>query len=75
MDKNLRKDSVLFTWFIIWLLVILIFLKGQFAFVAVGNPGQPTWNYGSVEDIPGASPYAMYPLLPNPQHIQGRDGK
>ena len=69
-----HKESVLVTWLVIWLLLLLILLKGQFAFRLVGDPGQPTWDYRAVRDVPGQSPYALYPLLPHPQHVRGKDG-
>jgi len=56
-------------------MVGLILLKGVFTFLVVGDNGQPTWDYGTVEDIPGESPYAAYQLLPDPQHVKGSEGK
>ena len=75
MKNHDSGTSVLFTWLVIWLLFLLILLQGHFAYHMVGDLGQPHWDYGIVEDVPGQSPYAIYPLLPNPQHIRGRNGK
>ena len=69
------KESVLYTWLVIWLLVLVILIQGQFAFKVVGDLGQPAWDYRAVRDVPGQSPYAIYELLPNPQHIRGKNGK
>lgn len=69
------KESVLYTWLVIWLLVLVILLQGQFAFKMVGDPGQPTWDYRAVKDVPGQSPYAIYQLLPAPQHVRGKNGE
>ena len=69
------KESVLYTWLVIWLLVLIILLQGQFAFKMVGDPGQPTWDYRAVKDVPGQSPYAIYQLLPAPQHVRGKNGE
>jgi hypothetical protein len=75
MENTRPKESSLFTWLVIWLLALAILLQGHFAFKAVGDLGQPTWDYGTIKDVPGQSPYAMYQLLPNPQHIRGKNGK
>ena len=56
-------------------MVGLILLKGLFTFFIVGDNGQPTWDYGTVEDLPGESPYATYQLLPDPQHVRGSEGE
>ena len=69
------RESVLYTWLVIWLLVLVILLQGQFAFKMVGDPGQPTWDYRAVKDVPGQSPYAIYQLLPAPQHVRGKNGE
>jgi hypothetical protein len=75
MENQDIKESVMLTWLVIWLLLLAILLQGQFAFRTVGDLGQPTWDYGIVEDVPGQSPYAMYPLLQHPQHVRGKRGK
>lgn len=75
MENHDSGTSVLFTWLIIWLFFLLILLQGHFAHYMVGDLGPPDWDYGIVEDVPGQSPYAIYPLLTNPQHIRGRNGK
>lgn len=75
MEKQERHESVLYTWLVLWLLLLLILLQGQFAFRVVGDLGQPNWDYRPVKDVPGQSPYAIYETLPDPQHIRGRKGK
>ena len=62
-------------WLVIVLLLILIFGQGIFSFLVVGDRGQPTWDYRPVRDVPAASPYGIYELLPHPQHVQGEKGK
>ena len=37
--------------------------------------GQPTWAYRPVNDLPAASAYARYQLLPHPQHVRGDKGE
>jgi hypothetical protein len=75
MEKQERHQSVLYTWLVVWLLLLLILLQGQFAFRVVGDLGQPNWDYRPVKDVPGQSPYAIYHTLPHPQHVRGRKGK
>jgi len=41
----------------------------------VGDRGQPTWDYRPVPDIPGESPYAVYDVMPFPQHVRGAAGE
>ena len=63
------------TWVIIGLLLAWIIGNGFFSFFVVGDLGQPTWNYRPVTDVPGESPYAVYQVLPYPQHIKGAKGE
>ena len=75
MIENSKNQSVVRSWVIIGLLLVLILAKGFFAFAVVGDLGQPGWDYGTVADVPASSPFAEYELLPNPQHIRGADGQ
>jgi hypothetical protein len=45
------------------------------AFFVIGDLGQPDWDYRPVKDIPAQSPYAVYDLLPNQQHVRGNKGE
>ncbi|AOY59318.1 MULTISPECIES: hypothetical protein [Desulfococcus] len=63
------------SWVIITLILAFILTKGVFAFVMVGDRGQPDWAYRAVRDVPGESPYAVYEKLPNPQHVRGSEGE
>ena len=74
MEKEAPTSSSILTWVILLLLVVLILMKGVFAFYVVGDQGQPDWDYRPVRDVPGESPYAMYELLPHPQHVKGDKG-
>jgi len=69
------KESSFVTWVVIFLLLIMILVKGFFAFVIVGDLGQPTWDYRPVKDVPGQSAYAIYEPLPYPQHVKGQKGE
>ena len=75
MAEMKARESVVKTWFILVLLLGLIIIKGSFTFLHVGDRGQPDWDYRPVRDVPGQSPYAMYKLLPHPQHVRGAEGE
>jgi len=75
MEKKIRKASSLKTWVAIAFLVVLILLQGFFAYFVVGDLGQPGWDYGTIKDVPGESPYAIYKKLPHPQHVKGEKGE
>ena len=67
--------SIIRTW--LWLVVMvgIILFKGLLSFFVVSDLGQPTWSYRPVKDLPASSPYAMYQLLPNQQHVRGAKGE
>ena len=75
MEQSNEKESSLITWLIIALLLAWILGKGFFSFFVVGDMGQPTWNYRPIKDVPGESPYAIYKVLPHPQHVKGAKGE
>ena len=68
-------DTMLKSWVIISLLVLLIVFKGGLAYVVIGDLGQPDWDYRPMKDIPAESPYAVYELLPYQQHVRGAEGE
>ncbi len=74
MESAAPKKSTFYDWVIICLLLILILAKGFYTFLVVGDPGQPTWDYRPVEDVPGQSVHAIYKLLPDSQHVRGAGG-
>jgi hypothetical protein len=75
MEANTEKQSTRTTWIVIIGLLILILAKGMFTYFVVGDLGQPTWDYRPVADVPGESPYAVYPPMPYPQHVRGDKGE
>lgn len=75
MEHTSEKESTWVTWVIIFLLLVWILGKGFFSFFVVGDLGQPTWNYRPIKDVPGESPYAVYDVLPYPQHVKGEKGE
>ncbi len=75
MKHSNEKESSLITWVIIVLLLAWILGKGFFSFFVVGDMGQPTWNYRPIIDVPGEAPYAIYKVLPHPQHVKGAKGE
>lgn len=75
MAHSHPKESELKTWVAVFMMLAMILGKGFFSFFAVGDKGQPDWDFRPVRDIPGESPYAIYQLLPNPQHVRGAKGE
>jgi hypothetical protein len=75
MSHSTTKESTWMTWVVIALLLAWILGKGFFSFFAVGDLGQPTWNYRPIKDVPGESPYAVYQVQPFPQHVKGTKGE
>jgi len=75
MEHSDHKKSSFFSWLIIFLLLAWILGKGLFSFFVVGDLGQPSWNYRPIKDVPGESPYAIYKLVPHPQHVKGAKGE
>jgi hypothetical protein len=61
----------------IWIIILLgiILCKGVLTYAVVSDQGQPSWDYRPVQDVPAQSPYAVYPLLPAPQHVRGAMGE
>ncbi|MDZ7598260.1 MAG: hypothetical protein U5J82_08235 [Desulfobacterales bacterium] len=75
METAADKESAVFAWSVVVLLVLLVLGKGFFSFYVVTDRGQPTWDYRAVPDVPGESPYAIYQPGPYPQHIRGAKGE
>ena len=75
MEDQINQRTMLVSWLIVLVIVLIILIQGIFSFKVVGDRGQPDWDYRPVKDVPGESPYAMYELLPYPQHIRGKEGK
>ena len=68
-------ESVFATWLFIFFLVGLFLIYSLLAFKFIGDKCQPYWDYGVIEDVPAASPYAIYEKLPHPQHVKGSQGE
>ena len=75
MSAAKEKESLFFTWLVISLLVLYVLIKGVFALLVVKDLGPPTWNYGSIADVPGESAYGIYKESLAPQHIKGKGGE
>ena len=75
MENVESKEYEVKTWITILFCVLIVLVQGMFAFYVVGDKGQPTWDYRPVKDVPGESPYAIYQLLPYPQHVRGEKGE
>ena len=75
MKTRSTELSATKTWMLIFLLVLFVLAKGYFAFSVVGDRGQPSWDYRPVKDVPAESPYAVYDVMPFPQHVRGSEGE
>jgi hypothetical protein len=75
MTADTSKESVILTWVCIIALAVGFLIFNFFAYRVVGDAGQPTWNYGTVKDVPAESPYGVYEKLPHPQHVLGAEGE
>lgn len=73
MTEN--QPTSLKTWMIIFMLILIVFVKGGLAYFVIGDLGQPDWDYRPIKDVPGESPYAIYEPLPYPQHVLGEKGE
>jgi hypothetical protein len=73
MDELEHITSAARSWINISLMILFIFGMGLFAFFIVGDRGQPDWQYGTVRDVPGQSPNAVYERQLQRQHIRGGD--
>jgi len=69
-----HAPSALRTWAIVAAMVGIVFFQGALAYYVIGDLGMPDWDYRPLPDVPGESPYAIYPPLPNSQHVRGAQG-
>lgn len=74
-DHHVQHASALKTWLVIFSLLAFILAKDFFTFFVVATQGQPDWDYGAILDVPAESPYAVYQVLPYPQHVRGDRGE
>jgi len=75
MRHSQSHESVVKTWVWIAVMLSIILFTGFFSFFVVSDMGQPTWAYRPVNDLPAASAYAKYQLLPHSQHVRGDKGE
>lgn len=73
MQSFTRSETT--TWIVILLMLVFIIGKGMVVYRFVGDRGQPGWEYRPIPDVPGESPYAVYPPLPHRQHVRGLSGE
>jgi hypothetical protein len=73
MEHTAQRETNVTTWFIIFLLLLIIAFKGALAYFLIGDRGQPGWDYRPVADVPGESPYAIYEFFHFPQHVKGHE--
>jgi hypothetical protein len=53
-----EKKSRFKSWLVPLCIAVVFLLWGLFIFFMVGDKGNPPWDFGTVEDIPGQSPYS-----------------
>ena len=75
MKTGSTELSAAKTWLLVFLLVMFVLAKGFFTFSEVGDRGKPSWDYRPIHDVPGESPYAVYDVMPFPQHVRGAEGE
>jgi len=72
MDRTAFQESAFKTWIVIFFFLVVILFQGALSYLVVGDLGQPGWDFSTIKDVPGESPYAVYQLT-NPQHIRGAE--
>jgi hypothetical protein len=53
-----KKRATLRSWIIVVVMAFAFLMWGLVILFTVGDKGSPTWDFGTVEDIPGESPYS-----------------
>ena len=53
-----KENPTIKDWLVPIAIAVLFLIWGLLIFFMVGNKGQPPWDFGVVEDIPGQSPYS-----------------
>ena len=57
-SPNRNKRQTLRSWIIVAVMALVFLLWGLVILFTVGDKGSPTWDFGTVQDIPGESPYS-----------------
>jgi hypothetical protein len=76
-ERLLREERRLVKrgWLVVFALTLFLFAYGFFLFFTIGDKGPPSWDFGSIPDIPGESVYSTNPpyrgtlTSPEPQHV------
>ncbi|GLI36243.1 hypothetical protein [Desulforhabdus amnigena] len=79
ISSNQERKSILRSWAIVVAIALSFICWGIFIFFAVGDKGQPSWDFDIVEDIPSESIYSTHratkifgqPAPLAPQHVSG----
>jgi hypothetical protein len=78
MTQTEHQTSTFKTWSLVLLMVGWVFFKGWLAYHAIGDLGQPDWDYRPIQDVPAESVYAVhepYHPMPYAQHVLGEQGQ
>lgn len=55
---NVTLQDRVKAWTVVALICLAVFAYGAILIFTVGDKGQPAWDYGGVEFVPGGSPYS-----------------
>ncbi len=73
MDAIRDRRAVVRGFLIVSLIAALFLGYGIFMYFAIGDKGNPDWDFGSIEDTPGQSVYSTAPPgATEPQHVSGK---
>lgn len=56
--KNEDPGSTWKSFFIVILITLAVLAWGGVIYFLVGDRGQPDWEYGTISDVPGKSPFS-----------------
>jgi hypothetical protein len=65
MDRSYHEESfreTLRSLGIVAAIAVCFLIWGLAIFFSVGEKGPPSWDFGTVQDIPGESPYSTHPI-------------
>ena len=73
MDALRDRRAVMAGFLIVSLIAALFLGYGIFMYFAIGDRGNPDWDFGSIEDTPAESVYSTAsPGAAEPQHVNGK---
>ena len=52
MENPEHEGSAAKTWFVVFLLLLIVGFQGALSYYMIGDRGQPDWDYRPVPDVP-----------------------